>query len=222
MPAGAVPFCVFWDEKEGVKMLRLPEIASDVVREIITEQMIWGFQQLFECGTPSGVNSRNVEDFLEAAPHINTQNGISQKNLYDITRRLEGMYQNLLDKEGMYTWDEFGEFLMDEILMHLRRCISKEKWKEVGTYEQRQEIYGICKAYATVCTIDEKYIESGAYVLYRTILYLPDLAYNRGYEYVLYWDGDFVVFRGWDAMAGEVPKPTYTVCTLDGEYVNEV
>ena len=57
----------------------------------------------------------------------------------------------------------------------------------MGTYEQRQEIYGMCKAYVTESAIDEKYIDSGAYVLYRAILYLPDLAYDQGYEYVLYW-----------------------------------
>lgn len=204
-------------------MLRLAGFKSDAVQEVITEQLIWGFREVFGIDSEGKPKEENVKDFLRGAPHINTDDGISELSLQGITGRLENMYKNLTDKEQEYTFDEFGEFLMDECLLYFGEQISEADWKECGIPEQRQDIYEMCLTYAYDATLEEndgydatKEAES----LCRAIYYLPDLAYDKGHEDVLFWDGDFLWYRGWNAMTGALRMHGYVRCAQLREYVN--
>lgn len=197
-------------------MLRLAGFKSDAVREIITEQMIWGFREMFGIDSGGKPKEEKVKDFLRGAPHINTDDGIAEINLQGITERLENMYKNLTDKEQEYTFDEFGEFLMDECLLYFGEQISEADWKECGTPEQRQDIYEMYLAYADDAAPEEhneEYdAEKEAEDLCRAIFYLPDLAYGKDHGDVLFWDGDFLWYRGWNAMTGALRMYGYVRC----------
>ncbi|MCB7319908.1 hypothetical protein [Lacrimispora sp. 210928-DFI.3.58] len=196
-------------------MLRLAGFKSDAVQEVITEQMIWGFREMFGINSGGKPEEEKVKDFLRGALHINTDDGISELSLQGITGRLENMYKNLTDREQEYTFDEFGEFLMDECLLYFGERINESDWKECGTPEQRQDIYEMCLAYADDADPEE---DDGydaakeAEDLCRAIFYLPELAYGKGHEDVLFWDGDFLWYCGWNAMTGALRMHGYVRC----------
>lgn len=196
-------------------MQRLAGFKSDAVREIITEQMIWGFREMFGINSGGKTEEEKVKDFLRGAPHINTDNGVSELSLQGITGRLENMYKNLTDREQEYTFDEFGEFLMDECLLYFGERINESDWKECGTPEQRQDIYAMCLAYADdeAPKEDDEYdAKKEAESLCRAIYYIPDLAYDKDHEDMLFWDGDFLWYRGWNAMTGALRMHGYVRC----------
>lgn len=197
-------------------MLRLAGFKSDAVQKVITEQMIWGFQKVFGIDSGGKTEEEKVKDFLRGAPHINTDDGIAEINLQGITGRLENMYRNLTDKEREYTFDEFGEFLVDQCLLYFGERISEADWKEYGTLEQHQDIYEMCLAYANDAAPEEDNegydVKKEAESLCRAIFYLPDLAYDKGHGDVLFWDGDFLWYRGWNAMTGALHMHGYVRC----------
>ena len=92
-------------------MLRLAGFKSDAVQEIITEQMVWGFQRRFGIECRGKPEKEKVKDFLYGAQHINTDRGISENSMQGTVRRLENMYKNLADRDHECTFDVFGEFL---------------------------------------------------------------------------------------------------------------
>lgn len=118
-------------------MLRLAGLMSDAVQEVITEQMIWGFQKVFGIDTEGKIKREKVKDFLQKAEHINSEEGVSEQNLEGIAGRLEQMYQNLMNQEREYTWDEFGEFLLNECLLYFGEQIDRNNWQRFGMSELR-------------------------------------------------------------------------------------
>ena len=189
-------------------MLRLAD-GTETMREIITEQFVQGFQMLFGCSDfEQRIEEQKILDFF------GTQ--VKKTNLKALKARLEQMYVALMDTKYEYTFDEFGEYLMDEIIQR----VPKIDWPLCGTWQMRQRLYAECMVIAKedADELGEDPIEAGKN-FYCAVMHLPELSYNGAYNWMLFWDGDFLCYRGWDPQKSSVPGTSCQKCTLDGEYV---
>lgn len=213
-------------------MLRLADGTSSM-RKAITDQMIMAFKEVFQFdNTHEGldIDLTQIEKFLNDAPDVDTDLGCSMDFLERVKTYVQNMYTELLDPDHEYTFNEYGEFLMNEILLVLDHRLQKtqKSWSSGGSKELWDGVWHDCTnwiqydAQARVDSGDPPLdVDYEVKRLMAAMKYPPALAERGDYGFILYWDCDFIFLYGIDAMSGVIPPYYSQRCTLDGTFVQK-
>lgn len=115
--------------------------------------------------------------------------------LQGAAKQLKRLYEQAADPENLCPIDTEGELFLNECLKYFDIKIGTDKWKTFGTSEQLEEIRNLCVQNAVDSgAVDDpdRDAESEADELYHSILYIPNLEYDKGHPFVLFWDSDFL------------------------------
>ena len=108
-------------------MYRLSNIRNDILQRVISNEMAAGFLRTF--GVTRAVEHLDIGDFGKGIIKylLNTYSvndafhDLGEAQLSEIGKKIEKMYEELLDPEYEYTYDEFGEYLLFIFIEHAKQ-----------------------------------------------------------------------------------------------------
>ena len=108
-------------------MYRLSNIENDILQRVVSNEMAAGFLRTF--GVTRAVEHLDIGDFGKGIIKylLNTYSGndalhdLGEAQLSEIAKKIEKMYDELLDPEYEYTYDEFGEYLLFIFIEHAKQ-----------------------------------------------------------------------------------------------------
>lgn len=196
-------------------MLLFPVIDQLEVMYVVSEQLAWGLQEAFGISEDSEADPEKIRRFFLMSEYICTDNDILEENLKVAAKFLKELYEQASDMDYAYAPDEEGEFFLDAVLKYFDIAIGREAWKSFGTPEQLAEIREICEWIVDALEPaededwdEDEYLDEDEdlYADFRektdecfnAMLYIPDLSYDKKYPDILFWNDDFMIYRGWD------------------------
>lgn len=181
-------------------MLMLPSFDSKALTEAVSKQLSWALETTFGIGEDREADKEKVYDFIVTSEHICIIDEIKGEILQGVIKQLERLHEQAADPENLYSIDTEGELFLNECLKYFDKKIGKDKWKIFGTSEQLEEIRNLCVQDIMDSGAEDdpdRDIESEANELYHAMLYIPNLEYDKGHPFVLFWDSDFLFLRKW-------------------------
>ena len=107
-------------------MYRLSCMNNEILQRVVSNEMAAGFLRTF--GVKKAVWHLKIDDFEQGIIKylLNTYSDnallhdLGGEQLSEIGKKIEKMYDELLDPENEYTYDEFGEYLLFIFIEHAR------------------------------------------------------------------------------------------------------
>ena len=107
-------------------MYRLSCVNNEILRRVVSNEMAAGFLRTF--GVKKAVRHLEMGDFeqgiikylLNTYSNNDLLHDLGANLLSEIGKKIEKMYDELLDPENEYTYDEFGEYLLFIFIEHAR------------------------------------------------------------------------------------------------------
>ncbi len=148
-------------------MYRLSGVDDDILQKVVTNEMAAGFLKTFGVRKAAweleiGDRERGIIRYL-----LNTYSGnealhdLGEDRLEEIGRKIERMYDELIDPHNEYTYDGFGEYLLFLFIEHAGE--NAFDVRESGYFdidESTQENYSDVPMFASssMCIMDELYL----------------------------------------------------------------
>ncbi|MCD7738437.1 MAG: hypothetical protein LUH58_05275 [Lachnospiraceae bacterium] len=184
-------------------MYCLPEMDSSIIQKLVSNELIRGFHHLFNTSDAVNVpNPDNVEMFIECSDTLYQISLEHPELVQGLTIKLGIMLKALKDAEYEYTFDEFGEFLLYEMIRNVDADVEGGLiWELGGTWFDRQELREELTQYYEDCyAVDEEPEEKKREMIERTVVAVtcfPRLADELKGNTVmsfLFGDTDFMLF----------------------------
>ena len=229
-------------------MYRLSNIRNDILQRVISNEMAAGFLRTF--GVTRAVEHLDIGDFGKGIIKylLNTYSGndafhdLGEAQLSEIGKKIEKMYDELLDPEYEYTYDEFGEYLLFIFIEHAKQ--NAYDVRESGYFdldEHTEENYSEVPMFASasLSIMDELYLREYFSQLYDSMIedeeeledeidreeFINELVkqgsmfWCMGFDDVeeesfIFWDDDFLFF--------DEPGGTDVFFSEEGQYLGFV
>ena len=148
-------------------MYRLSSIDDEVLQRVISNEIAAGFLRTF--GVLKAVKHLKIDDFekgilkylLDTYSGNDALHDLSDVQLSEIGKKIERMYDELLDQEYEYTYDEFGEYLLYIFIEHARQNafdVRESGYFDLDAYTQENYSEVPMFASASLSIRDELYL----------------------------------------------------------------
>lgn len=195
-------------------MYDIPNYGEPLIRKVVTDQMLQGFEKLFEIRPDGHFEEGSVKRFMEGSDFLSglmdkrpvkpregdsfsIQLKMKDAGVKFVSHRLESMYRKLRDPDKSYIFNEFGELLINEMILALQE-MPDEEW-EAGARTTEEEIREVRSFFSEVAKETAEQLEDWtredelAFIVEMTTGYTDFrcMGINDGEGDVIFYDSDF-------------------------------